>query len=310
MADWYFRNSQGAIANCPGCGKIVRASDEYCPYCARRLRPAGRAAKMLQAIRQKLSAFALPSMAEQFFATRALTALIAFVFLLQIAAEYFLPEVYRLAPDRSLGIFSFLGSDPATYIRMGANFPLLTWNHGELWRLLTYCFLHGGIIHILFNCYALRDLGRLTEMFWNGKAMLAVFVLSGIGGGVASMLFTQGLSLGASGAICGLLGVLLGAYYKNKWQIGPRLGSELVRWAVTLLAFGLVAGADNGAHIGGMLVGAVMGYFLPPVRCTRFPARDKKIWDALFYASLLMLAACSVCAVMFFLRGPQYLFTL
>ncbi len=305
MADWYFRSQnqqsqggQGGLKICPGCRNLVRSGEEFCPYCARRLRPEG---GVRGAIRKIL---AYPDIA-----TRSLIGLIAVFFLLQIAADLALPARYK-SPDGG-GLFSLLAASGLTYIRMGSNLQYLVAKYGEYWRFVTYCFLHLGLIHIIFNCYAFWDLGRLAERLWGARQVFAVFILTGVGGGAGSYCWNTLIgrpvnSIGASGAICGILGLLLGAYWRNRFNVGEFLGSQLIRWAVYILIFGLVVGADNAAHIGGMLSGGLFGYFLPPTNRSRRLDRDMKIWNAAAILSLVLMLVCFGFALAFYLKGPEY----
>lgn len=301
MADWYFRNNQGGgqargnLVSCPGCRNLVRAGEEFCPYCARRLGP-----------EKGIHGWIRKTLNQEFIATKAFIGACAVVFLLQLLTDLFLPSQYRF--DRG-GMFSLLAAQPFTYFRMGSNYQPFVLAYGQVWRFMTYCFLHIGIIHILFNSWAFWDLGRLAERLWGAKQVFAVFVFTGIAGGAASLVWHALIwrmptnSAGASGAICGILGLLLGAYYKNRFHIGEMLGSQLVRWAVYIVVFGLVAGADNGAHIGGMAVGALFGYYLPPTGRTRTPDRDAKIWRIAAVAAAILLIVSLVFAVIFYARG-------
>lgn len=295
MADWYFRNNQGALQSCPGCRNLVRANEEFCPYCARRLRPEGGMRGLVKRVRS------MP-----FIATKALLGLIVLFFLLQMVTDLILPN----APRAGSGIMGLGTSKMPTYTLLGSNFNVITLGYGQYWRLLTYCFLHFGFIHIFFNGYAFWDLGRLAERLWGGRQVFATFILTGVVGGLASagwnMLMGQGAnSAGASGAICGMLGLLIGAYYRNKYHLGEQLGSQLIRWAVIILAMGILGGFDNAAHLGGMLSGGALGYFLPPTRNSRTPARDTKIWTAAaILALVLMLAAFGFMAEFYISEFP------
>ena len=301
MADWYFRdgNKSNGLKVCPGCRNLVR-DEEFCPLCARRLRPQGGVRGLAKRIFSRPDAM-----------TRILLGMIVVVFILQFVADFFLPLSYH---DRGGGgLFSFLTNNGVTYIRMGSNFHLLVLAWHEYWRWVTYCFLHLGILHILFNGWAFWDLGRIAERLWGAKQVFATFILTGIVGGAFS--FGAGIyifgrasnSLGASGAICGILGLLLGSYYRNKYHVGEYLGAQLVRWAVYIIAFGLAIGADNAAHIGGMLSGAVLGYFLLPSKSTKNFARDSRIWTVLAVLSFVLLLASVVMAILFYSKGPQIL---
>ncbi len=300
MADWYFRGGpqQSNLKKCPGCGNLVRSGEEFCPYCAKRLRAEGGLRGAARSILSRPDGV-----------TRILIGTIVAVFLLQMVADFPLPAEYR---DRSGGgLWSLLTANMVTYIRMGSNFHPFVERYHEYWRFVTSCFLHFGLIHILFNCWAFWDLGRLAERLWGGKQVFATFILTGIVGsatsfGYAMLIDAPKNSAGASGAICGILGLLLGAYYRNRYYVGEFLGSQLIRWAVMILVFGLVAGADNGAHIGGMVAGGVLGYFLPPTDRSKTLARDTKIWNALTGVAMLLFLVSVAFAVVFFAHGAAW----
>lgn len=89
--------------------------------------------------------------------------------------------------------------------------------YGQYWRILTGAALHGGIVHLAFNCYALYVLGKLIEMLSNRAHLAMVFLLSAIGGGILSLIFLpQGVSVGASGGIVGFLGYLAVYGYRRR----------------------------------------------------------------------------------------------
>lgn len=234
--------------------------------------------------------------------TRLLLGMMVAMFLVQLGVELLLPPEAR--DGGGGGLFSFLSASSATYILLGANYtPLVL--EGQVWRFVTYSFLHIGLLHILFNGWAMWELGRLVEKMWGRKQLFATFVLTGIAGGMVSfgmaalVMGAPRLSAGASGSICGVLGILLGAYYKNRYHVGEYLGSQLLRWAVYILIFGLVGGADNSAHIGGMLSGAALGYFLLPTRTTNTLARDARVWHFLLIAAVILLIAAYAFDVLF-----------
>ncbi len=300
MADWYFRNNQSGLVSCPGCRNLVRNDQEFCPYCARRLGPE-------KGWRGKLKRF----LSLDGVATRTIIGVICVFFLLQFITDMTLPDEYR-APSRG-GLFAFPNLSQFTYIRLGSNFHWFVAAYGQVWRFVMSCFLHFGIIHILFNCWAFWDLGRLAEKLWNAKTVFAVFILTGAFAAFSSFFWHTVVlgspvnSAGASGAICGILGLLLGTYYKNRYHIGEFLGSQLVRWAVYLIIFGLVAGAANTAQIAGMLSGALVCYFLPPLSRSKTAERDGRIWTIAAIAAAVIFLASLVMAIIFYSKGWDYM---
>jgi rhomboid protease GluP len=158
-----------------------------------------------------------------------------------------------------------------THILMGANHgPLL--EQGQYWRLITATFLHLGLMHLLFNGYALFVLGRPTEGLYGWGWFLGLYLASGIGGNLVSwaagVFDYPNLQLGASGAIFGLIGVGIVHCWRHRW-VNRALLNTLLLWGGLSLAMGFFIGADNWAHVGGLLTGAGLAWLLPAERVTR-----------------------------------------
>jgi membrane associated rhomboid family serine protease/cytochrome c-type biogenesis protein CcmH/NrfG len=152
-------------------------------------------------------------------------------------------------------------------VHFGANYGPYTLS-GQWWRLVTYMFLHGGLMHIGFNMWCLWDLGALCESLYGRWTFAAIYFITGIGAGVASVGWNPTvLSLGASGAIFGLAGALIASFYLGEFS----LPSVAIRGTLTSLlvfvgfnvVFGLFGsmfmGIDNAAHAGGLVVGLILG---------------------------------------------------
>ena len=140
---------------------------------------------------------------------------------------------------------------------------------GQYWRFLTPIVLHGGVVHLAFNSYALYALGPDAERFFGTGRFLAIYLLAGFAGTLASYIRSPGLSIGASGAIFGLIGALAAFFYRARSLIGAEASRQQVTQLVTMAAINLVLGLtvptiDNAAHIGGMIAGAAAGYVLAP----------------------------------------------
>lgn len=167
---------------------------------------------------------------------------------------------------------------PRQLIDWGANYGPLTLG-GQEWRLLTSMFLHGGLFHIFFNMWCLWDLGALCESLYGHTTFAAVYLISGIGASLASVWWHPAVpSVGASGAIFGIVGALIASYYLGEFSM-PRfavkghLRSVLV-FAGYALIFGAMSGrTDNAAHIGGLITGLVFGALIARVAPEREPFR-------------------------------------
>ncbi|MGI8929177.1 MAG: rhomboid family intramembrane serine protease [Candidatus Limnocylindrales bacterium] len=143
--------------------------------------------------------------------------------------------------------------------------------NGEYWRLLTVALVHDQRlpIHLLFNMYALYIVGPLVEVLYGRVLFLTFYLLAAAGGSVASYLVFPNPSVGASGAIFGLFGLLFAANYIHKPALG-RQAAGMTRQIGMLIVINLVIGfafggrIDNAAHIGGLLVGGWLGLIVAP----------------------------------------------
>jgi rhomboid protease GluP len=146
----------------------------------------------------------------------------------------------------------------------GENNPLAL--HGEPWRLVTSMFLHGGWLHILLNSWALYQLAGLFEILLGSSRLLLVYFVSGIAGSIASVLWTHQPSVGASGAIFGVLGALIAFLGRRRERLTPQAKSllmQLVFWAGLNVFLGMSSPMiDNAAHLGGCAAGLAIGLFL------------------------------------------------
>lgn len=145
-----------------------------------------------------------------------------------------------------------------TLLMFGANYAPLV-KSGEIYRLITSAFLHIGVVHILFNMYALYIIGSQLENFIGKKKFLIVYFVSAISGSLLSLVFSTGISAGASGAIFGLLGSLLYFGYHYRVYLGNVLIRQIVPLIILNIAMGfLLPGVDNAAHIGGLVGGLLV----------------------------------------------------
>ena len=178
--------------------------------------------------------------------------------------------------------------------RFGSNFGPDTLT-GQWWRLFTYMFLHGGAMHIFFNMWCLWDLGRLCESLYGRWTYAAIYLITGVSGGLASIGWNPFVnSVGASGAIFGLAGALIASFYLGEFSL-PRIAisgtlRSLVIFAVFNLVIGqFIGGIDNGCHIGGLVSGLILGALIARVA----PQHDAPVRRAsvVGFVALLVLTA-------------------
>jgi rhomboid protease GluP len=146
-------------------------------------------------------------------------------------------------------------------------------SHGELYRVLSVTLVHGGYLHLFLNMYALWIIGPIVEQIWGRRLFALSYVLTAAAASTASLLTSDGPSVGASGAIFGLVGLLLAGTRVHDPMLDRRARAvipQLGMFVILNLAFGffLSTGAgvrvDNAAHVGGLLAGLWLGFVVPP----------------------------------------------
>ncbi len=158
---------------------------------------------------------------------------------------------------------------------------------GEYYRLFTAMFLHLNLSHILLNGLALYFFGRDVETLFGSLRFAVIYLLGGLSGSLASFVFTDALSVGASGAIFAIFGAELIYLYRHRDLHGPggrKLFSRLLGFMFLDLAFGVISSTgvgsfriDNAGHIGGLVGGAVLAWFVGPLYRVRYDAVDGQL---------------------------------
>lgn len=165
-----------------------------------------------------------------------------------------------------IGGANIIEPDSETLLSWGANFRPMTLE-GQWWRLITNCFVHIGIFHLLLNMYALLYIGVLLEPYLGKTRFIVAYILTGITASMTSLWWHDfTISAGASGAIFGMYGVFLALLTTNFIEIASKknLLTSILIFVGYNLIIGLKSGIDNAAHIGGLLGGLVIGYGLIP----------------------------------------------
>jgi len=188
-----------------------------------------------------------------------------------------------------------LGGRPDDYLRFGANFGPLT-TGGEWWRLVSCTFVHYGILHLVFNMWALWDSGRLAERLYGNGWFVALYLFAGVAGSIASLLWrNEAISVGASGAVFGVFGALLAYTTRQRGSI-PQAFMNRLRISTSIfvsysLFYGFAAsGIDNAAHLGGLAGGFLMGLIAarPLATTARAAGHWRRIGLALVTAAVVL----------------------
>jgi rhomboid protease GluP len=253
----FSRQRSGSVL-CPSCGSLVGVNDETCLICGRR-RP---------------GLFGFAALLRQTGDDMGFLGLV-----LGVCGALF---IATLAASREIGgggVLGLLSPNGETLVRFGATGAIPVYELGRWWTVFSCAWLHGGLIHILFNMMAARDLIPAVAHLYGPARTIVIYTTAGALGALLSSSMgefavflpvrLQGsqVSIGASGAIFGLIGAL--AYYARRG--GSRMLGEYVwRWAITGLIMGVaMPGIDNWGHIGGFAGGYLISRWLDPLRPER-----------------------------------------
>ncbi|KAK6926991.1 Peptidase S54, rhomboid domain [Dillenia turbinata] len=230
-----------------------------------------------------------------------------------------------------LGRFSFqpfkenllLGPSINTLEKMGALKVDLVVKEHQSWRLITCMWLHANVVHVLTNMLSLVIIGIRLEKEFGFLRIGPLYLISGLGGSIVSALFIEAkASVGASGALFGLLGAMLSELLMN-WTIYANKVAALLTLILIIavnLAMGLIPGVDNFAHIGGFLTGFFLGFILlirpqfrwirqqhppPGYRASSLKPKHKTYQYVLWVLSFLLVTAGLTIGLIMLLRGAN-----
>ncbi|XP_076909758.1 RHOMBOID-like protein 2 [Bidens hawaiensis] len=212
-----------------------------------------------------------------------------------------------------------LGPSADTLEKMGALDVSKVVDDHQGWRLITCIWLHGGVFHLLANMLSLLVIGIRLEQEFGFIRIGLLYVISGFGGSLLSALFLQGgISVGASGAVFGLLGGMLSELLTN-WTIYANKIATLVTLVIIIvinLAVGILPHVDNFSHLGGIFSGFLLGFvFLmrpqidwvkqrfAPSRARANTPKYKTYQLALWILSLILVVAGLINGLVLLLRG-------
>jgi len=186
-----------------------------------------------------------------------------------------------LAPRGPFEIFSPTGRALEALGMTGS----VAWLEGRWWTLLTAIYLHGGVLHILFNVLWIRQLGPEVEKLYGPARLVVIFTVSGAAGFVVSNSIGVPFTIGASGAIFGLLGAIVAFGRKRGGVFGQMVLRQYGQWALVLFVLGFfMPGVNNWAHAGGFAGGFASGLLLSLAE-----HRTETVLDKLLAAAALAL---------------------
>ncbi len=242
---------------CPNCRAFITTNDRVCPYCELQLGP--RAAEQ----RSPADAFGGLISARNFT---------TIVIMLVNTGLYVATVLYAMRTNQGSGLD--LNTD--TLRDFGGKDAYLIFVMGQYWRLITAGYLHGGLMHILMNMWALFYVGVHVDEVYGTSRYLVFYFLTTVGGFLASAFWSPGvLSIGASAGIFGLIGTMIALGVRDRSAYGALVRNVYLRWALYGLAFGIlpalfgISFMDNAAHLGGITTGFAVAYFAGTPRLSR-----------------------------------------
>jgi len=225
---------------CPHCRAFITTDDKICPYCNNQVGPS--------AVESRKPADALGGLIPQArFTTVVLMLINTGLYVATILYTSHSSGDTSFDPSMT-ALFDFGGKEPRAIMA------------GQWWRLITAGFLHGGILHILMNMWVLFDLGAQAEEAYGTSRFLVIYLFSSVAGFYLSYLMTPSLSIGASAAICGLIGAMIAFGVRDGSAYGAAMRNFYARWAVYILIFSFLPSVDIFAHLGGIAGGFLVGF--------------------------------------------------
>jgi len=279
MSGFFGGRSQPRPRICPSCGNLVGTVATRCPQCGANVRFS------LAAASRSLGGL-LPTTAP---ATYAFLTICCVIFAVSFLVTFTKNGGVGMQGGGFLGILNFGAIDGNVLQRLGMSMPL-PYDLAEPWRLVTAIFLHASILHILFNMWVLMDIGPQIEELYGSARFTFICVVTGVCGYLLSS-FMGKFSVGASGALLGLIGVIL-AITTGRRSIGMQMmRNQILRWLIYIVVWGfLFPGVDNWAHLGGFVSGFVLGKLMadrPPAS----PEERKRAYAMGWGAALVVVAS-------------------
>jgi rhomboid protease GluP len=230
---------------CPSCGRLISASSKTCMHCGRK----------------NPNLWGYGPIVQKYFGTGSMVPIIT-------ATSIVLYVLALLIDPRAIfqmqGIFNLLSPSMQALDKLGMTGSYAL-TQGRWWTLITAVYLHGGVLHILFNMLWLKQLGLMVEQIYGTSRSFLIFTIAGILGFVVSDWVGIQFTIGASGSIFGLLGALVYYGKKRGGVFGSALYRQVGTWTIVLFLFGFFMPAVNnlahaGGFVGGVLAAWLLGY--------------------------------------------------
>lgn len=230
---------------CPNCRKLISSDEPRCPYCGI-ARPA--------------------SFWKNNILTRGVAdpaQVVRWIISANIGMYILSLLLNPMIPRFTFNPILFLSPENKSLLLMGATGTIPVFHLERWWTLVSASYLHGSILHIFFNMYAFRQIAPFVLQEFGIHRMFAIYSISGIFGYLISCFAGITFTIGASAALCGLIGASL-YYGKSRGGVyGQSIYRQLAGWTLGMFLFGLlVPGINNWGHGGGLVAGIALGFLL------------------------------------------------
>jgi len=265
-------NTERHSTLCPNCRKLIGSDESHCPYCGINTPGSWQKINTLSKIAGN--------------GDKIIQAILYTNIGMYVLSLLLYPGAIRLTFDP----FSLLSPDGESLILLGATGTIPVDRMGRWWTIVSANYLHGGIIHLLFNMAAFRQLGPLVLRTYGVHRFIALYVLTGIAGFWVSYLAGVKFTIGASAAVCGLIGATL-YYGKSRGDAyGEAIYKQVSGWVMGLFIFGLlVPRINNWGHGGGLVAGILLGFLLGYLEKRRENISHKVLGWACILLTLIVL---------------------
>jgi rhomboid protease GluP len=230
---------------CPGCRKLLNREAPFCPHCGM---------QRLGSWWKRLTLRGWLHDPNQ--VVKVLIGINAGMYIISLLVS---PRSFQVSFD----LLTTLSPSNQSLLQLGATGTIPIDHLQRWWTLLSANYLHGGILHILFNMLALRQLIPLVGHLYGINRLIVLYTLTGVAGFWVSYVAGVPFTIGASAALCGLIGATL-YYGKSRGGLfGEAIYRQIGGWAIGIFVIGLlIPGINNWGHGGGMAAGALLGFLV------------------------------------------------
>lgn len=271
---------------CPNCGKLISSSETTCPHCG----------LSSPTSKWKNNAWT-KGISDEGMLIRTIIAINAAIYILSLV-------LYPQGMSMSMNPLTMLSPSGSSLILLGATGTYPIDQLGRWWSLVSANFLHGGILHILFNMMAFKQIAPLITREFGTYRMLIIYIVGGTLGFLLSYLAGVRVTIGASAAVCGLIGAAL-FYGKSRGGVyGQAVFRQVGGWVIGLFIFGLlIPGINNWGHGGGLIGGALLGMAMGYHETKMENITHKMLAQVCVAITILILAWAIITGLIFRIAG-------